>query len=1487
MRRKFRSRSVLKHVIFIEFKTKRLKWLVKRGLQILRALAEIDIWLVAITTAYWAFLISEISVRLILAVIVGLTSSLLYYFIIKREEKKVKLIRIIYKLSPEILLAMLFIALLITFLIPPINNNIYFKNWCAIPATNWIKFFVVNAFCTFLPGFILVKLADRENKLPTHVCIVLAVLLSVFFTSLFWYSAKRAALHTNLVNIIFVIANFTLILAYICKKKRKRDKTDLPRMLNLNSTITLFALVIFSATLVYIQQFVYFPFIKGDNWGYLSVSNYIEKGLFFLEPVGKFYRVYPPYTYPLYISALFHLSDFPPVNSMMITSLVVASLVPIAFYGMSFKYTKDRKVSILSTFIYVAISGFGWWPFLFQKIGMGEVNYSAQDFLFKFQSIAPKVLNDISQPQGAIPEGFKTYVLANLALIMLLYLLESDLSFKVRSFLIAAMTAFAFLVHIEEASIIPLTFLLAHVLSSKKKAHEIMENIIAVGIGFLITFMIELTYPNHFVDPLKVNYITVTLVLELLFSYTFIQKKIKIRLLDRKFGFLKLVLLCLICYFYIFSIITLALYGYENMYYGSLVVYKGFTFPWYYYPLSFGVGGILLIAGFAMKFQKKEGMIFSLLSIMLLLIFGRFISFINVNFFFTGTKEWRILYRVMPIPVSIFAGWAFYKLFYSLRSAKLHMLLTKNSKSFQFRLRSASTLLFILLIILGIPSTILASEYWMMTDATDLGRIYVTSEDLEAANFIYQSIPMTSRMATLSSRSNAVIKLAGGTTAIPQIYPDILSSTRPETLALLSSDLGFLYLDKESDLKSVSRGLLDLLTLLPLVFNNSKVSIYELPYLEPPTNSNVGYVAPQIYTNNTLISYMIVASLNSSYEMVYDDIYDKSMLILPSDLPRTRRYVLNFEGANNYIDLGDAMDIGSEDLTVEVWFKTSASGKFMSLVNKRRSGLAEAGYRIVIRGDTNRIHVELNDGNGTITAVGQAHNDGRWHHVVAVFDREDKLKLYVDGELEAQADISGKKGNINTDCPLTLGSQEHSTMFFEGRLSSFRIYNRALSESEIRLNLADPDNPVTKGLVIWLPLDEGTGNVAHDMSVNKNDGLIYGTNWILENIPFGTIYYIQSQKLINWVKDGGTIVVLGGSRMFYKLCGLQYGDYTKANEISIGNTVYSLNETLHLRTLLTTDNGTRVLSYYLLNGFQVCPLAIQKSQGKGNIIYIYIEPINHMVSAQPEQLSYISCIIKHCLENAGIRFPESSEVLARFPLRKRWMGRYLAYGENSFIAEGNVTITSQLSGSYFAFQPLVAEELAIKSAKAEKYENITIKGIEVLGFAELEICSERFELHKLASIPSYIPCKFKNVTIKIEPLNGSKIEIESEDGCVYSSEEEVVIKARSATFQIKNPDVYVKGSINFTKVSLPCVSDAWAKNIQVVGNLMFHIDYSDENYFFCDKFEGMYTVKAPPRYPKVEENVPWQNIVLSPLHILVIACLFYIMLKLRKIYSVM
>jgi hypothetical protein len=219
--------------------------------------------------------------------------------------------------------------------------------------------------------------------------------------------------------------------------------------LDVNLILSIGSLVVFSVILVYLQQFIYQPFVRGDNWNYLATSNYIDKGSTSLMPIGKFYSIKSLSIYELYNLGLFCLSGFPSVNSMMITSLVIASLIPVAFYVMSSQYLKSKKISLLSTLIYVAVSGFGWIPFISQKFSTNLQQYLPQDLFTVLSGLLPQVLNDILHAQGKILKVLKLMFSAIISIFMLLYLLKSHLPSKTRMFLLGAVAVLLSWVHIE------------------------------------------------------------------------------------------------------------------------------------------------------------------------------------------------------------------------------------------------------------------------------------------------------------------------------------------------------------------------------------------------------------------------------------------------------------------------------------------------------------------------------------------------------------------------------------------------------------------------------------------------------------------------------------------------------------------------------------------------------------------------------------------------------------------------------------------------------------------------------------------------------------------------------------------------------------------------------------------------------------------------------------------------------------------------------
>ncbi|MDM8568464.1 S8 family serine peptidase [Thiotrichales bacterium HSG1] len=137
-----------------------------------------------------------------------------------------------------------------------------------------------------------------------------------------------------------------------------------------------------------------------------------------------------------------------------------------------------------------------------------------------------------------------------------------------------------------------------------------------------------------------------------------------------------------------------------------------------------------------------------------------------------------------------------------------------------------------------------------------------------------------------------------------------------------------------------------------------------------------------------------------------------------------------------------------------------------------------------------------NGGNGGVGLCSKKKlNDDKWHYVTGIREG-DLMKLYVDGNFEGSA-YGASEFNIWSTEPLTIAHQISSTgkLPFKGDISEVRVYNRALSDSEVK-KLAGVEEPVatngcetvSDGLVACYPFPGD----AKDYSGNGNHGTEYG-----------------------------------------------------------------------------------------------------------------------------------------------------------------------------------------------------------------------------------------------------------------------------------------------------------------------------------------------------------------------------------------------------------
>lgn len=183
----------------------------------------------------------------------------------------------------------------------------------------------------------------------------------------------------------------------------------------------------------------------------------------------------------------------------------------------------------------------------------------------------------------------------------------------------------------------------------------------------------------------------------------------------------------------------------------------------------------------------------------------------------------------------------------------------------------------------------------------------------------------------------------------------------------------------------------------------------------------------------------------------------------PTDWVRSQgQYCLDFDGTNDYVSVSSKPFEDNTRGAVSFWYKSNDLANYGSLVNLSTSGSTSSEFRIDFRGDDNdRIQVTVFN-NPTISYTGfstRSLSDTNWHHVVVV-SNGSTLSVYLDGRVDTMASTGGSGtnsgqwfGSATNANQMTIGCLRRASnlLFLNGCVDDVRVYNRALSASEIAL----------------------------------------------------------------------------------------------------------------------------------------------------------------------------------------------------------------------------------------------------------------------------------------------------------------------------------------------------------------------------------------------------------------------------------------------------
>jgi PKD repeat protein len=156
---------------------------------------------------------------------------------------------------------------------------------------------------------------------------------------------------------------------------------------------------------------------------------------------------------------------------------------------------------------------------------------------------------------------------------------------------------------------------------------------------------------------------------------------------------------------------------------------------------------------------------------------------------------------------------------------------------------------------------------------------------------------------------------------------------------------------------------------------------------------------------------------------------------------------LQFDGTNDWVTVNDSASLDlTTGMTLEAWvYPTATPINWQVIIMKERSG--GSAYYLAANSNTNQPASAVYIGGERTVMGGSRVAANTWTHLAATYNGQTQ-RLYVNGSQVAQRSQTGQT-LVSTNV-LRIGGNSIWGEFFRGRIDEVRIYNRALTATEIQ-----------------------------------------------------------------------------------------------------------------------------------------------------------------------------------------------------------------------------------------------------------------------------------------------------------------------------------------------------------------------------------------------------------------------------------------------------
>ncbi|OGN10715.1 MAG: hypothetical protein A3B91_03460 [Candidatus Yanofskybacteria bacterium RIFCSPHIGHO2_02_FULL_41_29] len=301
---------------------------------------------------------------------------------------------------------------------------------------------------------------------------------------------------------------------------------------------------------------------------------------------------------------------------------------------------------------------------------------------------------------------------------------------------------------------------------------------------------------------------------------------------------------------------------------------------------------------------------------------------------------------------------------------------------------------------------------------------------------------------------------------------------------------------------------------------------------------------------------------------------------------------LDFDGSNDYIAV-ESLDASLwTNNTISFWFKpgvASLEDRYIFWINANPVAITEY---VFVRFTGGQLFLDVKTGGSDYNSTSNwtTWTAGTWYHVVLIFGTGQR-RIYINGVLDSTNTQTNSASLLTgaSSVGLTLMSSNFNgtrpSSPVGATLDEFRIYNRALSATEIKrlYNLTQPKIatvPISNGLVGYWDFNSGKGkDIAWDLSGNGNNGRLTSmdpaTDWVDSKTGLGTALDFDGS---NDYVDMGTPSTLNLTSNFSLSAWVRISTVANANQI-ISKGYDALNTQWEMKT--TTAGGNVSLQTFV------------------------------------------------------------------------------------------------------------------------------------------------------------------------------------------------------------------------------------------------------------------------------------------------------------------